>query len=144
MQQILRITGPLTSTSPRTITLSQGNRNPVTVDAIAVFLRSVPDGAGAQPATEAELQMLERQIRLRIARDQNLTELITPTMVPIRSFIAKEVGPVPIVPFPIGKLDQTTIEWETDANVFLTAPFVLGGGSSINLEVLLFGQDDRG
>lgn len=144
MQQILRITGPLDATSPRTITLSQGNRNPVTVDAIAVFLRTVPTAGGVQPATEAELQMLERQIRLRIARDQNLTELITPTMIPVRAFIAKEVGPVPVVPFSIGKLDQTTIEWETDANVLLTAPFTAGGGSSVNLEVLLYGSHDRG
>lgn len=140
MQKVLRIVGTLSSVSG-TIQLPLASRAPVLVDAVSAFLTSVPTGAGIQPATEAELQVLERQIRIRLAKDPQLTQLVTPQAVPVRSFISKETGPVPIEPFQVGMNDQTAVEYEMDANTLLSPPFALAGGSSIGLCVLLWGTE---
>lgn len=139
--QVLRITGQLSSSASRTISIQTANRTaPVTVDAVSAFLRTIPCSDGTQNATEDQIQLLERQIRLRISLTPQLDYLLTPQMVPVRAFIAKETGPVPCPPFVVQGQDQTTVEWEADANTFLQAPFVAGLGSSVWLEVIFWGS----
>lgn len=145
MQQVLRISAQIANAAPRSVPILLANRDSggVRVDAVAAFLRTIPTNAGAQIATEAELQHLERQIRFRLSLNQQLDQLITPQMVPVRAFISKEVGPVPIEPFTVKGQDQTTIEWEADANLFTLGLFAAGGGSALYLEVIFFGSDGR-
>jgi hypothetical protein len=140
MQKVLRITGAVSAASS-TIQLPLASRRPVLVDAVSAYLSAVPTGAGVQPATEDELRRLERQVRIRLAKDPQLTQLVTPQAVPICAWTSNQTGPVPIEPFLVGMSDQTTVEVEVDANTLLTAPFVLGAGSSINLYVLLWGTE---
>lgn len=139
--QVLRITGQIDPNASRTISIQTANRTaPVTVDAVSAFLRTIPKSDGTQNATEDELQLLERQVRIRISLTPQLNYLITPQMVPVRAFIAKETGPVPCPPFVVQGQDQTTVEWEADANTFLQGPFTAGLGSAVYLEVILWGS----
>lgn len=140
MQQMLRITARVGVGQPNQVSLTLADRRNLKVDRLQAYVRVVPRADGTVPSQE-QIDLLEGMLCLRLARDPQLRNLFTPQAVPVKAFQSREIGPVPVAPFPLDKNEQFTLEWALDNNAFAMTLFA--NSAEVWVDVVLWGNDER-
>jgi hypothetical protein len=142
MQKILSITSEILSTGSHINSNSLTTNEAQKISAISMFLKANPTAGGLVP-TEAELQVLERMVSVRISKDPQQQNLFTKNFVAVAAFQSKELGFVPVTPFIMANSEQFTVEWQVLSNNVYLIPAFVANSSGIYLDVILWGDDGR-
>jgi hypothetical protein len=128
----------LGAADPKVVSLDITGRGALQCDRLQAFLTVEPSAAGAMP-TLAEIQAVERLVRVRIALDRNDRTVINIGDQPVSCLQQLQQGPVPVQPFLVRGSEQPTVRLDYPPNLLQNAVFTAYG--PVHLEIVFWGVE---